>query len=49
MVEISAQELGNVSASGQYIPAEAGQHPLNQEFTLQRVHHQWRIATLPLR
>ena len=47
VVEISAQELGNVSASGQYIPAETGQHPLNQEFTLQRVNHRWRIATLP--
>jgi Lipoprotein LpqB beta-propeller domain/Sporulation and spore germination len=47
VVEISAQQLGNVSASGQYIPAQAGQRPLNQEFTLQRVHNQWRIATLP--
>jgi Lipoprotein LpqB beta-propeller domain/Sporulation and spore germination len=48
VVEISAQQLGNVSASGQYVPAESGRHPLNQEFTLQRVHRQWRIATLPL-
>jgi hypothetical protein len=47
VVEISAQQLGNVSASGQYVPAEAGQHPLSQEFTLQQVHKQWRIATLP--
>jgi hypothetical protein len=47
VVEISAQQLGSVSSSGQYIPAESGQHPLNQEFTLQRVHRQWRIATLP--
>jgi hypothetical protein len=47
VVEISAQQLGNVSTSGQYIPAETGRHPLNQEFTLQRVHNQWRIATLP--
>lgn len=47
VVEISAQQLGNVSTSGQYVPAEAGQHPLNQEFTLQRVHNQWRIARLP--
>ena len=47
VVEISAQELGNVSTSGQYLPAEAGQRQLNQEFTLQRVDHQWRIATLP--
>ena len=41
VVEISAQRLGNVSSSGQYIPAETGQHPLSQEFTLQRVHNQW--------
>jgi two-component system sensor histidine kinase MtrB len=47
VVEISAQQLGNVSTSGQYVPAETGRHPLNQEFTLQRVHNQWRIATLP--
>ena len=47
VVEISAQQLGNVSASGQYIPAETGRQQLNQEFTLQRVDHQWRIATLP--
>ena len=46
-VEISAQELGNVSTSGQYTQAETGRHQLNQEFTLQRVHGQWRIATLP--
>ncbi len=48
VVQISAQQLGNVSASGQYVPAEAGQHPLIQEFTLQQVHKQWRIATLPV-
>jgi len=47
VVDISAQQLGNVSPSGQYIPAETGQHPLSQEFTLQRVHNQWRIARLP--
>ena len=47
VVNISAQQLGSVSASGQYVPAEAGQPPLNQEFTLQQVHKQWRIATLP--
>ncbi len=47
VVEISAQQLGSVSTSGQYVPAETGQHPLNQEFTLQKVDHQWRIATLP--
>ena len=47
VVEISAQELGNVSTSGQYTQAETGRHQLNQEFTLQRVHGQWRIATLP--
>jgi len=47
VVNITAQQLGSVSASGQYVPAEAGQPPLNQEFTLQQVHKQWRIATLP--
>jgi hypothetical protein len=47
VVEISAQELGKVSASGQYVPAERGRAQLNQEFTLQRVNRQWRIATLP--
>ena len=49
VVEISAQQLGNVSTSGQYVQAETGQHQLNQEFTLQKVDHQWRIATLPTR
>jgi WD40 repeat protein len=50
VVQISAQLLGNVSASGQYVPVpvQAGQHPLIQEFTLQQVHKQWRIATLPV-
>jgi hypothetical protein len=47
VVEISAQQLGNVSASGQYIQAETGRHQLDQEFTLQRVQREWRIATLP--
>ena len=47
VVNISAQQLGSVSASGQYVPAEAGQPPLSQEFTLQQVDKQWRIATLP--
>jgi hypothetical protein len=47
VVEISAQELGKVSASGQYVPAERGRAQLNQEFTLQLVNRQWRIATLP--
>ena len=47
VVQVSAQLLGNVSASGQYVPVEAGQPPLIQEFTLQQVHKQWRIATLP--
>ena len=47
VVEITAKELGKVSTSGQYIPAEGGRALLNQEFTLQRVNRQWRIATLP--
>ncbi len=47
VVEISAQELGKVSASGQYIPADRGGSQLNQGFTLERVNRQWRIASLP--
>jgi hypothetical protein len=47
VVEISAQQLGNVSTIGQYIPAQSGRRQMNQEFTLQRVHGQWRIATVP--
>jgi WD40 repeat protein len=47
VVDISALELGKVTTSGQYIPAEGGHAQLNQEFTLQKVNHQWRIATLP--
>jgi hypothetical protein len=47
VVEITAKELGKVSASGQYVPTEGGRALLNQEFTLQRVDRQWRIATLP--
>ncbi len=47
VVEITAKELGQVRTSGQYIQAEGGRAQLNQEFTLQRVNRQWRIATLP--
>jgi hypothetical protein len=47
VVDISAQELGQVSASGQYVPADGGRAQLNQEFTLQQVNRQWRITTLP--
>jgi Lipoprotein LpqB beta-propeller domain/Sporulation and spore germination len=47
VVQISVQELGHVTASGQYIPARRGQAGLQQEFGLQRVHHQWRITNLP--
>ena len=47
LAHISAQELGQVSASGQYVPADGGRAQLNQEFTLQQVNRQWRITTLP--
>ncbi len=47
VVDISAQELGQVSASGQYDPAAGGRAQLNQAFTLQLVDRQWRITTLP--
>lgn len=47
VVQISVQELGRVTASGQYIRPPGGQAELQQEFGLQRVHHEWRIANLP--
>jgi hypothetical protein len=47
VVEISAQELGQVSTSGQYVPADGGRAQLNQAFTLQQVKGQWRITALP--
>lgn len=47
VVQISVQELGRVTASGQYVPARGGEVTHQQEFGLQRVHHQWRIANLP--
>lgn len=47
VVQIGAQELGKVTTSGQYIPAAGGRAQLTQEFSLQLVNRQWRIATLP--
>ncbi len=47
IVQISAQELGEVTASGQFIPAAGGGTRLTQQFSLQLVHRQWRIAVLP--
>ncbi len=47
IVQISALELGKVTASGQYIPAVGGGSRLTQEFSLQLVHRQWRITVLP--
>jgi Lipoprotein LpqB beta-propeller domain/Sporulation and spore germination len=46
-VEITARELGQVDATGQYIPAADGQKPLAQQFGLKLVGHQWRIDSLP--
>jgi hypothetical protein len=46
-VKISVQVLGQVTASGQYIPEPGGQADLQQTFGLQRVAGQWRIAQLP--
>ncbi len=46
-VKISVQVLGQVTASGQYIPAPGGQADLQQDFGLERVSGQWRIAQLP--
>ena len=47
IVGISVQKLGRVTANGQYIPAPGGQAEQQQEFGLQLVHRQWRIANLP--
>jgi hypothetical protein len=47
VVQISAPELGKVTTTGQYIPEPGGQTQLSQEFSLQLVNRQWRIATLP--
>jgi Lipoprotein LpqB beta-propeller domain/Sporulation and spore germination len=47
VVRISAQVLGQVTATGQYIPEPGGQAQQEQEFTLQLVRRQWRIARLP--
>ncbi len=47
IVGITAQKLGAVSATGQYIPAPDGQKPLTQDFGLRQVGHQWRIESLP--
>jgi Lipoprotein LpqB beta-propeller domain/Sporulation and spore germination len=46
-VQISVQELGKVTTSGQYKPAAGGRAVQSREFTLQRVNRQWRIANLP--
>jgi Lipoprotein LpqB beta-propeller domain/Sporulation and spore germination len=46
-VEITARELGQVDATGQYIPAADGQKLLAQHFGLKLVGHQWRIDSLP--
>ncbi len=46
-VQIGVQVLGQVTASGQYIPAPGGHAEQQQGFTLAKVHGQWRIATLP--
>ena len=47
IVEITANELGAVSATGQYIPAPDGQKTLTQRFGLRLVSGQWRIDSLP--
>jgi Lipoprotein LpqB beta-propeller domain/Sporulation and spore germination len=47
VVQISVQKLGSLTTSGQYIPAHGGQAQLTQEFSLQLVDRQWRIANLP--
>jgi hypothetical protein len=47
IVEITAEELGAVNATGQYTPAPGGQKSLTQRFGLRLVNHQWRIDSLP--
>jgi hypothetical protein len=47
IVEITAQKLGAVNSTGQYIPAPDGQKPLTQSFGLRQIGHQWRIESLP--
>ncbi|HTT50600.1 MAG TPA: LpqB family beta-propeller domain-containing protein [Streptosporangiaceae bacterium] len=47
IVEITANELGAVNATGQYIPAPDGQKTLTQRFGLRQVNGQWRIDSLP--
>jgi hypothetical protein len=47
IVEITAQELGAVDSTGQYIPAPDGQKALTQRFGLKLVGRQWRIDSLP--
>jgi Lipoprotein LpqB beta-propeller domain/Sporulation and spore germination len=49
VVGIGVQKLGQVNAFGQYVPAAGGQAELQEEFSLQRVHGQWRINHLPSR
>ena len=46
-VQIRVQVLGQVTASGQYIPKPGRQAEQQQGFTLAKVHGQWRIARLP--
>jgi Lipoprotein LpqB beta-propeller domain/Sporulation and spore germination len=47
IVEVTAEELGSVNATGQYIPAADGQKTLSQRFGLRQVNHRWRIDSLP--
>ena len=46
-VQIGVQVLGQVTGSGQYIPAPGGQAEQQQGFTLVKVAGQWRIDRLP--
>ena len=46
-VQIGVQVLGQVTASGQYIPEPGGQAEEQQGFTLAKVYGQWRITRLP--
>jgi hypothetical protein len=47
VVQVQAQELATLGASGQYNPAPGGQQQLTRQFGVQSVNHRWRIAILP--
>jgi hypothetical protein len=47
VVQVQAQEVATLGASGQYSPAPGGQQQLTWQFGVQSIDHRWRIAILP--